>query len=104
MNKDFDVVETTIADVLRAYSSGAFTARQLVQAYIDRINTYDQQGPVINALVSLNREALAEADRLDGLLKDKGLSGPLHGIPRSYAGARLLCCGKVTQCGCDFYR
>jgi amidase len=81
MNKDFDVVETTIADVLRAYSSGAFTARQLVQAYIDRINTYDQQGPVINALVSLNREALAEADRLDGLLKDKGLSGPLHGIP-----------------------
>ncbi|MFC1814738.1 amidase, partial [Thermodesulfobacteriota bacterium] len=64
-----------------AYRSGTLTARQLVQAYLDRIAAYDQKGPAINALISLNREALVEADRFDALLKAKGMVGPLHGIP-----------------------
>jgi amidase len=81
LTKGFNVVETTISDIHTAYRSGALTARQLVHAYLDRIDTYDQQGPEINALISLNKEAFAEADRLDGLLEDKGLAGPLHGIP-----------------------
>ena len=77
----FELVETTIADIHAAYQSGRLTARQLVQAYLDRIDAYDQKGPGINALISLNPRALEEADRLDAAFRSSGFAGPLHGIP-----------------------
>jgi amidase len=77
----FSVVETTIADIHAAYQAGTLTARQLVQMYLDRIAAYDQKGPSINSIISLNPKALAEADRLDAALKASGFVGPLHGIP-----------------------
>jgi amidase len=78
---DFDIVETTIADIHAAYKAGALTVRQLVQMYLDRIALYDKKGPTINAIISLNPEALEEADRLDAQFKRTGFIGPLHGIP-----------------------
>lgn len=78
---DFNVVETTIADIHAAYKAGTLTARQLVQTYLDRIAAYNKDGPAINAIISLNSRALEEADRLDKALKQGGLIGPLHGIP-----------------------
>jgi amidase len=80
-NPDFEVVETTIADIHDAYASGKLTARQLVQAYLDRIAALDEAGPRINSIISLNPHALDEADRLDKALKTSGMVGPLHGIP-----------------------
>jgi Asp-tRNA(Asn)/Glu-tRNA(Gln) amidotransferase A subunit family amidase len=77
----FNVVETTIADIHAAFRSGALTARQLVQMYLDRIAAYDKKGPAINAVISLNPRALDEADRLDEATRTSGLTGPLHGIP-----------------------
>jgi Asp-tRNA(Asn)/Glu-tRNA(Gln) amidotransferase A subunit family amidase len=77
----FNVLETTISEIHGAYRSGDLTARQLVQIYLDRIEAYDQQGPEINALISLNPAALDEADRLDALFEASGPVGPLHGIP-----------------------
>ncbi|MGE3935282.1 MAG: amidase family protein, partial [Rhodospirillaceae bacterium] len=80
-SQPFNVVETTIADIHAAYRDGTLTVRALVQAYLDRIAAYDKQGPAINALVSLNKDALAQADRLDAAYKASGFVGPLHGIP-----------------------
>jgi amidase len=80
-SKAFDVVETTIGAIQAAYRAGTLTARNLVQAYFDRIAKYDQQGPSINSLISLNPKALDDADRLDTALKTSGPVGPLHGIP-----------------------
>jgi Asp-tRNA(Asn)/Glu-tRNA(Gln) amidotransferase A subunit family amidase len=77
----FNVVETTIADIHAAYRAGALTARQLVQMYLDRIAAYDKKGPTLNSIVSLNPQALEEADRLDAAFKTSGFVGPLHGIP-----------------------
>jgi Asp-tRNA(Asn)/Glu-tRNA(Gln) amidotransferase A subunit family amidase len=79
--KAFNVLEATIADIHTAYRSGALSARQLVQTYLDRIEAYDQTGSAINALISLNPHALDEADRLDVAFKDSGPVGPMHGIP-----------------------
>jgi len=79
--KPFEIVETTIEQVHAAYKSGKLTAHQLVQGYLDRIRAYDQQGPKLNAIISLNPNALEEADRLDAQYKSAGLVGPLHGIP-----------------------
>jgi Asp-tRNA(Asn)/Glu-tRNA(Gln) amidotransferase A subunit family amidase len=77
----FNVLETTIDDIHSAYKSGRLTARQLVQTYLNRIEAYNKQGPAINAIITLNPNALDEADRLDQAFKTAGFVGPLHGIP-----------------------
>eukprot|EP01035_Chromulina_nebulosa_P008019 gene8019-biopygen6794 len=78
----FPVEETTIAAVQAAYLRGEVTAHQIVAAYLARIAAYDQQGPIINSIINLNQQALAEADALDAQLRATGkLVGPLHGVP-----------------------
>src|SRR5215831_2516001 len=79
--KPFEIVETTIDQVHAAFKSGRLTAHQLVQGYLDRIRAYDQQGPKLNAIITVNPKALEEADRLDAEYTRSGLVGPLHGIP-----------------------
>jgi hypothetical protein len=76
----FQIVEATIDDIHMAFRSGRLTARELVQGYLDRINAYDKQGPNINSIITINPNALAEADRLDAAFRASGLVGPLHGI------------------------
>ncbi len=80
-NRPFDVTEATIEDVHNAYKAGTLTVRQLVQMHLDRIAAYDQQGPKINSIITLNPKALEEADRLDAAFRTSGFVGPLHGIP-----------------------
>ena len=77
----FDVVERSIADLQAAMRSGAVTSRQLVEAYLARIRKYDQDGPKINAFITLNPHALDAADALDAERRSKGPRGMLHGIP-----------------------
>jgi amidase len=78
----FDVMETTIEKVHTAMKDGKLTAHELVQEYMDRIQAYDKNGPEINCIITLNKEALAEADKLDAEYKATGkFTGPLHGIP-----------------------
>ena len=49
--------------------------------YLDRIDAFDKKGPNINALITVNADALKEADRLDAAYRSSGAVGPLHGIP-----------------------
>ena len=77
----FSVEETSIAGIHAAYESGQLTSRQLVQLYLDRIEAYDKNGPRINSIITVNPEALEEADRLDAAFGTSGFVGPLHGIP-----------------------
>lgn len=75
-------VEATIASLERAMAAGELSARAVVEAYLARIAAYDQQGPALNAVVSLNPDALADATRLDRAFEATGaLTGSLHGIP-----------------------
>jgi Asp-tRNA(Asn)/Glu-tRNA(Gln) amidotransferase A subunit family amidase len=77
----FNVLETTIEEIHSAYKSAQLTARQLVETYLERIERYDKKGPAINAVITVNPQALKEADRLDAALKASGFVGPLHGVP-----------------------
>jgi amidase len=80
--KPFEVMETTIAQVQAAYKAHTLTAHQLVQMYLDRIAAYDQKGPAIDCIVTLNPKAMEEADRLDASFARTGhFVGPLHGVP-----------------------
>jgi len=76
-----DVVEATIGSVQAALKSGHTTCRALVQGYLDRIAAYDQAGPTLNAIQSLNPRALGLADSLDGAMRAKRPLGALHCIP-----------------------
>src|SRR5437870_7076896 len=77
----FQVVETTIDDIHAAMRSRTLTARELVQAYFERIVAFDKQGPALNCIINLNPKAFEDADRLDAAFKRSGMMGPLHGIP-----------------------
>ena len=77
----FNIPEATIDDLHGAYRSGSVTCREVVQVYLDRIEKFDKHGPAINALITVNSEALREAERLDAAYKASGPVGSLHGIP-----------------------
>jgi amidase len=76
------IEEIAIADLQSAYLAGRTTAREVVQAHLDRIAAYDRAGPMLGAIVVLNPAALNDADKLDAALKASGqLTGRLHGVP-----------------------
>jgi amidase len=77
----FEFDELTIADLQDAVKSGKHSARSITEQYLARIEQIDKQGPAINSVIELNPDALAIADALDKERKDKGVRGPLHGIP-----------------------
>jgi Asp-tRNA(Asn)/Glu-tRNA(Gln) amidotransferase A subunit family amidase len=77
----FRVVEATIDDVRAALASKQITCRALVDQYIKRIEAYDKSGPALNAVQTINRRALQDAERLDAAFAASGPVGPLHCIP-----------------------
>lgn len=78
---DFRFAEATIDDLQRQMAAGSLTARELTSAYVERIAAVDAAGPRLNAVIELNPEALAIAERLDAERKSGRVRGPLHGIP-----------------------
>jgi amidase len=77
---DFEVIETTIADIHRAFRAGSLTSEQLVNIYLDRIRTLDQPTK-LNSIILVNPEAIAAARALDAEFRKTGKLRPLHGIP-----------------------
>jgi amidase len=77
----FKLEEATVGSINKAFDSGALTSTQLVQLYLNRIATYDQQGIELGSVLSLNPNALAQAAALDVERRTKGPRSPLHGIP-----------------------
>jgi amidase len=86
----FEVTEASIAETQQALRDGHTTCRAIVQQYLARIAAYDQTplaspGPDhghlrLNAIVTLNPNALADADRCDRHLRRTHSLPPLGGI------------------------
>lgn len=76
--KSFDVIEATVADIHAAIINEETTIREVVEQYLERIEAYSDE---LNAILTVNSNALDRADELDEKLKDGKLAGPLHGIP-----------------------
>src|SRR5258708_12564130 len=64
-DRSFQLMETSIADIHKAMQAGTLTCHNLVQQYLQRINTYDQQGPAINSMLYINPASLEQAAALD---------------------------------------
>jgi amidase len=78
---DFRFEEYTITQLQQGYENGDFTVTHVVQAYLDRINAIDDNGPTLNAVIEVNPDALSIAAQLDAELKDGKKRGPMHGVP-----------------------
>ncbi|RYY75403.1 MAG: amidase [Gammaproteobacteria bacterium] len=77
----FVVEEASIADIQRAVDDGALTYEALVRMYLARIAAYEDGGPKINSIITLNADAIKTAAMLDAERKTKGKRSALHGIP-----------------------
>jgi amidase len=79
---DFRVEEATIDQIHAGMRAAEVTAAQLVDAYLDRIESLDRGEPQINSILGVNAGARERAVELDEQLSTSGeLAGPLHGIP-----------------------
>lgn len=74
-------LDATIPELQRAMRTGRITAVELVDFYLARIAAYDDAGPALNALITVNPDAREEAAALDAERAESGPRGPLHGIP-----------------------
>ena len=72
------MVEASIADLRAALEQKRTTSREIVLQYLTRIAKYEDR---INAIITVNPNALAIADSLDRLRAAGRILGPLHGIP-----------------------
>ena len=78
---NFEVREATIEDIHAALRARRLTCVQLVQKYLDRIDAYDRKGPAINAIITINPNALVDARLMDAEIAQAGVIKPLHCIP-----------------------
>lgn len=77
----FRFEEQNITQIQEGYKNGSFTIKEVTQAYIDRIEEIDKNGPGLNAIIQINPDALQIAEELDKEMKAGKIRGPMHGIP-----------------------
>jgi amidase len=78
----FRLQEATIAGIHAALAAGQLTCSQLTRLYLDRIAAYDQEGPALHAIITLNPNAMEVAADMDRSYRASPASaGPLHCIP-----------------------
>lgn len=77
----FNLEEITVEELQRGYEEGRFTTEQVVQAYLDRIEKIDRNGPALNSVRAVNPAARQIAARLDRERQEGRVRGPLHGVP-----------------------
>jgi Asp-tRNA(Asn)/Glu-tRNA(Gln) amidotransferase A subunit family amidase len=73
--------EASVRSLHAALDARQVTCAQVVRHYLDRIEAYDDRGPGLHAIITINPRAMAtaqEMDRLDGATRGRR---PLHCVP-----------------------
>lgn len=78
---DFELNEWTISQLQEQMSSGKMSSEGIIRKYLDRIELVNKSGPELRAVIEINPEAIAIAQKLDIERMVGKLRGPLHGIP-----------------------
>ena len=78
---DFALNEVTIDMLQQKMKSKEYTSRSITEMYLKRIDEIDKNGPKLNAVIEINKDALNMADAMDKERAAGKVRGPLHGIP-----------------------
>jgi amidase len=77
-DEDAPWFEASIVELGAAMAAGSFSAAELTEAYLRRIERLD---PLLHAVIETNPDAIAIAERRDRERRAGRVRGPLHGIP-----------------------
>ncbi|MGB2179079.1 MAG: amidase family protein, partial [Hyphomonas sp.] len=75
------IAAKTLPELVDDLSDGAVSSEELVQAYLDRIERLDRDGPRLQSIISLNPNALPLARASDQRRANGNTLGPLDGVP-----------------------
>lgn len=78
---DFELDEITITELQEKMGSGKYTSEKITGLYLQRIAQIDKAGPLLNAVIELDPDALSTAKKLDDERKAGKIRSQLHGIP-----------------------
>jgi Asp-tRNA(Asn)/Glu-tRNA(Gln) amidotransferase A subunit family amidase len=73
--------EASVRSIHEALEARKVTCVQVVRHYLDRIDAYDDKGPALNAIITVNQRALETAAQMDRLDRAARANRPLHCIP-----------------------
>ncbi|HUF49018.1 MAG TPA: amidase [Vicinamibacterales bacterium] len=77
----FELDEITVDGLQAGLAAGRWSAAELTERYLDRIEALDRRGPGLSAVLETNPDALDIARTLDAERASGRLRGPLHGVP-----------------------
>jgi len=75
------ILELSATQQAKLISEGKLSSTALVSAYLARIDAMDRKGPSVQSILSLNPNALKEANQKDAEVAQGRRLGRLHGIP-----------------------
>jgi amidase len=81
ISDDFVLNEVTIDMLQQKMQSKEYTSRAITDLYLKRIAAIDKSGPMLNAVIEINPDALTIAEAMDRERAAGNVRGPLHGIP-----------------------
>ncbi len=76
-----DVVELSAQDAQVAMTAGTLSSRTLTRSYLERIARIDDGGPMLNAVIEINPDAMKQAEAMDAERAAGKVRSGLHGIP-----------------------
>jgi amidase len=93
------VLGKTIPELQNSVLSGDFTYRDLTLFYLSRIYQYDRENPKsLNSVISINPEAILQAERADSLLKNLR-PAELSKLPFTVMGMPILLKDNIDVAG-----
>lgn len=79
--RSLDLETVTTAQIVSSFDSGKLSCQALIKAELERIAAYDQSGPGLNAIITVNPHAMEDAARLDARRAHGGQVGPAACVP-----------------------
>lgn len=73
--------EASVSSIHAAIDARKTTCAQVVRHYLDRIEAYDDRGPGVNAIITVNPRAIETAEQMDRIDRNTRQGRPLHCIP-----------------------
>lgn len=71
----------SLPEISEALRAGEVSSEELTRAYLERIEKIDRNGPQLQAVISINPDALKDARAADARRRAGEVLGPLHGVP-----------------------